>query len=55
MVMDMSSTCACKNSSRWRGGSAVRGSKATISLAVLALAQLGVSADNGAFSVAMPR
>ena len=34
-----------------RGASGV--SKATLSLAVLALAQLGVSADNGAFSVAM--
>lgn len=54
MVMDMSSTCACKERvevARGQGGSV--GSKATISLAVLALAQLGVSADNGAFSVAM--
>ncbi len=52
--MDMSSTCACEDRvevARGRGGSA--GSKAMISLAVLALAQLGVSADNGAFSVAM--
>lgn len=52
--MDMSSTCACKERvevARGQGGSV--GSKATISLAVLALAQLGVSADNGAFSVAM--
>ncbi|WP_270472135.1 MFS transporter [Collinsella intestinalis] len=50
----MSSTCACKERvevARGQGGSV--GSKATISLAVLALAQLGVSADNGAFSVAM--
>lgn len=54
MVMDMSSTCVCKErveSARGQGGSV--GSKAAISLAVLALAQLGVSADNGAFSVAM--
>lgn len=52
--MDMSSTCVCKErveSARGQGGSV--GSKAAISLAVLALAQLGVSADNGAFSVAM--
>lgn len=52
--MDMSSTCACKERvevARGQGGSV--GSKAAISLAVLALAQLGVSADNGAFSVAM--
>lgn len=52
--MNMSSTCVCKErveSARGQGGSV--GSKATISLAVLALAQLGVSADNGAFSVAM--
>lgn len=54
MVMDVSSTCVCKErveSARGQGGSV--GSKAAISLAVLALAQLGVSADNGAFSVAM--
>lgn len=52
--MNMSSTCVCKErveSARGQGGSV--GSKAAISLAVLALAQLGVSADNGAFSVAM--
>ncbi len=52
--MDVSSTCVCKErveSARGQGGSV--GSKAAISLAVLALAQLGVSADNGAFSVAM--
>ncbi|MFR2950531.1 MAG: hypothetical protein ACLTKG_03745 [Collinsella intestinalis] len=50
----MSSTCVCRErveSARGQGGSV--GSKAAISLAVLALAQLGVSADNGAFSVAM--
>ncbi len=47
---------ACRRKGRddeVRGSTGPIGSKAALSLAVLAMAQLGVSADNGAFSVAM--
>lgn len=50
--MAVDSTCECRDG-EGRGRVPSAGSKATLSLAVLALAQLGVSADNGAFSVAM--
>lgn len=52
MVIVVNSMRACTDASGENRG-ASGASKATLSLAVLALAQLGVSADNGAFSVAM--